>query len=398
LVAQPDHLQDVRIQIAEWSVVWLFARPNYMGERARHLSSVIFLQLGAAALGLRLLRVAAACFRHVLARDPNHIAALSYSAWISSELGQIEQSISLYQRLISLAPHSIDGYVGAANGLQRLGRHEPAIAYYREALNREPGNALVRYNLACSLAAVGESEEAASEYFHVVRTNPSDAQAAGNLAATLGQLGRWDEAVNWAGQALDHDPSPTHALNLGIALFELRRYAEAEGALSRGLALEPTSTEMRVRLALALAYQQKYARALEMIRNVATQDRNGPQAASSLVAVLTLKGDFDEAVHVATHFVERWPELPLAYETLGWAYLKRGDADKSLAAYNRATASDPGNPQLHACRGAALSLANRHREALEAFNKALQIAPDCLNDYPELAARLKESRATLDLR
>jgi tetratricopeptide (TPR) repeat protein len=351
--------------------------------------------IGVAAIHLNLLRLAAVCFHRVLARCPNDAESLTYLAWTSAQLGELEQSLNFYERLIGVRPDSSEGYLGAASSLQHLQRHEDAIAYYTQGIDREPANQLLRYNRASSLAAVGRTEEAIADYRRVIRANPSDAQALGNLAAALGVLRRWEEAVNFAERAMAAAPSATHACNLGITLLELGRYAEAELAFRRGLKFDPSSTEMHLRLALALSYRQKHVEAVHLLRVVTSTNPDTVDGMSTMVAVLTLHGDFDEAVRVAEQFVERWPDLPLAHETLGWAYLKRGYAHKSLAAYDRAISGDPHNVELHAGRGAALSLANRHAEALQAFNVALDMAPTCLSAYPEFGEAFERSRAAM---
>jgi tetratricopeptide (TPR) repeat protein len=350
--------------------------------------------LGASAFHLHLSNLAVICFRRTLEERPDDATALTYSAWLYSKRGELHESVKLYERLIRVAPDSVEGYVGAANGLQRLERHEAAIDYYREAIDRDPANSLSRYNLAISLFEVGRTQEAVGEYTRVVRANPTDAQAAGNLSAALGALKQWNDAAIWAERAMAAKPSATHAWNLGIALFELGRFPEAEMAFRRGLGFE-SSVPMQVRLALAMAHQKNYLDSLQNLREITRRNTGSIEAMAALVAVLTMKGDFDEAVQVAEQFVARWPELPLAHETLGWAFLKQGDAKQALAAYDRALQHDPDTGESHAGRGAALSLANRHSEAIEAFNTALAKAPDCFSDQPEFAEAFRISRAAM---
>jgi tetratricopeptide (TPR) repeat protein len=334
-------------------------------------------------------------FESILAQCPEHIGALYYMGWVMTDLGRFEESVAHYQRLLQRAPHSGAGHLGLANALQRLGRHEEAIDAFNAAIDTEPSNTLIQYNLAESLLACGRTQDALVVYRRVVRLEPEDAHAVGNLGATLGRLGHWEEALECDQRAMALNPSPVHARNLAVTLWELGRFPEAERACRQALELEPDSSELRVRLAMAMGKQGKHQQAIDLLTEVTTREPHNPVALSSLIAVLTLSGRTDAAVETARDFVQRHQDLALAHETLGWAYFKQGNADGALHCYESAIRLDPGNAELHAGRGAALSLAGRHREAIESFNVAVAAVPGYLDRYQELAECFAVSRKAL---
>lgn len=61
--------------------------------------------------------------------------------------------------------------------------------------------------------------------------------------------------------------------------------------------------------------------------------------------------EFEKAVSKFTGAVELKPDLPEAYNNLGFCYRKLGDLDKSLAAYDKALAQKPDFPQAREYRG-----------------------------------------------
>lgn len=50
--------------------------------------------------------------------------------------------------------------------------------------------------------------------------------------------------------------------------------------------------------------------------------------------------------------------------------------EEALTAYERTIQLDPGYPQVHCNKGAALASLKRHEEALTAYERAIQLDPD----------------------
>lgn len=359
-----------------------------LARRASYLPAVVALRVGSH-------RTAAALFDFFLAAVPNHVGALHHSGWVLAQLARFEESLQRYQRLRGLLPSSAVAHLGIAIALQQLGRHEEAIPAFNTALDADPENHVIQYNLARSLVAIGDVQDALVLYRRLVRLNPSDAEAAGNLAAALGELGHWPEALEEAKHAMSLQPSAIHARNLGVASFECDDFAGAAAAFRVALKFDPGSHDLQVRLATALAQQGEHDEAIMMLREVRVQSPQNHGAVSSLVVALVLACRVKEAVDVASRFAKENPALSLAYETCGWAYLKDENAVEALRAYERAISLDPETIELHAGRGAALSLAGRHEDALREFDFVLSHLPDYLERYPDFASHLATSRAAL---
>ena len=351
--------------------------------------------LGVLALRLGKLSLAAHWLQGALTDCPDDLSALHYLAGVLTELGRFEDSVAKYQELVERTPDSSAGRLGLANGLQRLGRHEEAIDAFQAALDRDFLDPLILYNLATSLIACGRLQDGLVVYRRLVRLQPEAADAIGNLGALLGILEHWEEALECGQRAFALEPNLTNAHNMAVSFFELGRFVEAEEAFRRALKFEPRSSDLRVRLAMALAEQEKHPEAIEVLGGILTEFADDSAALSYLVAVLAMAGRSEEAVGVATKFAGTCPTLSLAHETLGWAYMKQGSPERALRSYDDAIALAPDNPDLHAGRGAALSRAGRHHEAIEAFNVAVAAAPDCLRRNQELAQHFDISRKAL---
>jgi Flp pilus assembly protein TadD len=93
--------------------------------------------------------------------------------------------------------------------------------------------------------AVAPLEEAAR--------NSADPELETHLAVALGKAGRSDDALKWLYRAIERRPAYARAFQeLGSLLHAMRRYAEAETVLKRGLEAAPTVPELS--LALGAVY------------------------------------------------------------------------------------------------------------------------------------------------
>ena len=52
---------------------------------------------------------------------------------------------------------------------------------------------------------------------------------------------------------------------------------------------------------------------------------------------------YDESIFIFTKNTEMFPDLPNCYDSLGEAYLKKGDKENASVNYNKVLQLDPGN-------------------------------------------------------
>jgi tetratricopeptide (TPR) repeat protein len=235
-------------------------------------------------------------------------------------------------------------------------------------------------------------QDALVAYRRVVRQEPANAYAIGNLGATLGKLGHWAEALEFHEAAMKLAPNAVHAYNLAITLAELGRLDKAEDAFRTALGFEPGSTDLKMRLGMVLAQQEKHKDALEIVRSVIKEEPDNATALSLLSSVMILQGRVGVAVRVAQHLARRYPRQALSYTTLGWAYVKAGNPQSAVKAYEQGLLLEPANAELHAGRGVALSLLERHKEAMDCFNEAIRLDGTLIDANQELAQYLALSR------
>jgi predicted TPR repeat methyltransferase len=155
---------------------------------------------------------AQAIYDGILARLPDHPAALHYAGILKHQRGDTVTGIQMLQRSIGLEPRNGDAYTNLGNLLKSSGQLAPAIAAYLQA----------------------------------IALNPGDANAFSNLGIVLRAQGRLADAEAVLRKAIELAPEHPYAyLNLGTLLSGQERYAEAIEYLVRTIALAPHNDEAR---------------------------------------------------------------------------------------------------------------------------------------------------------
>jgi tetratricopeptide (TPR) repeat protein len=180
----------------------------------------------------------------------------------------------------------------------------------------------------------------------------------------------WEEAAARA---------PSSALvfnNLGRALADEGRFAEAETAYQRALALQPASAEALTNLGNLRARFEDWEGAAAHYRAALKIDsRFAPEAHNNLGNVLARTGQVDEAV---SHFEEALrlkTEYPEALNNLANTLAMRGDLAGAEDRYREAIRRKPAYPEAWLGLGGVLQETGRLDEAIECFQRCVQINP-----------------------
>lgn len=119
------------------------------------------------------------------------------------------------------------------------------------------------------------------------------------------------------------------------------RLTDSESLLRRALELSPGFTAARANLATILYKQQRPAEALQELDRI-TSDRETDLATASLrAAAVGRLGGHEEAIELYRHVLERRPNDPRIWMSLGHNLRTVGRVDEAIAAYRRGSELSP---------------------------------------------------------
>jgi predicted O-linked N-acetylglucosamine transferase (SPINDLY family) len=300
--------------------------------------------------------LAAAGYREILAREPEHFDALHTLGVLHLQTGQPAQAVAMIERALRIAPASAQAHNSLGEAYRRLGRLAEAEAGFREALVLAPDYADALSNLAAVLRRLGRGEEALQAYRRVLALRPGSADAQLRLGEMLTALGRAQEAIGALEAALAIDPDAAAAHNsLGVALREAGRLDDALAACQRAVALDP---------------------ALMLARFNAGN-------------ILREKGFLAEAVAAYRAAIGIEPGLAEAHNNLGSALKEQGNTEEALACYQQALALKPDFAEALFNMAQVLRETGRLAEAADAFRSLLEMRPEMAEAHYDLGNALK---------
>jgi arylsulfatase A-like enzyme/Flp pilus assembly protein TadD len=279
-------------------------------------------------------------------------------------------------QLVARFPAGYEGYANLATFLARSGEGGSAEAAARLYLKRFPDREDAPALLAMSLRVQGKLAEAAEvldaaesvhgsvpEYAHeraLIFGNQGDAEAAirlvrvaiaerpdepryystlAALAFSSGDLETGDAAID---SALAIDPTFLEPLKLRATYRAATRDLEGASAdLGRYLAARPYDAAMHFMRGVVFEQEGRFAEASAAYRRSIELDEAAFAPYNNLAMLLVEMGEIDQAVRMANRAYARASANPQVVETLGWVYLKKGLAARSVKLLERARALNP---------------------------------------------------------
>jgi tetratricopeptide (TPR) repeat protein/NAD-dependent dihydropyrimidine dehydrogenase PreA subunit len=205
---------------------------------------------------------------------------------------------------------------GLASLHRKLSRWPEAERNYLRALELDPHFEQARLELAAMYLQNGRPEDAVRQYRQGIETSEDGTRFVIELSRTLAASGKLDEAALALEQYLAQSESP--AVLAEIGLLKLRRGDPAGiGLLRQAMALDPTLTDARYNLAVALlgasseeGAAENQARILEAMSHLREVIAARPQFADAhynLAVAMFMSGRPDEAVPHARESIRLAP-------------------------------------------------------------------------------------------
>lgn len=167
--------------------------------------------------------------------------------------GDLAQALERYRAALAAKPADPELLANIGQILVALNRPAEAAPFLERAVEAEPFSITARFDLAVAYARSGKLQEAVEQYQALMQSDTADMRVAHNLGLALRQLGRNAEAAAAFERATALAPDRAPAwLGLALSLEADGRGDGAAIALERYLALEPAAQDadnVRVRIA-----------------------------------------------------------------------------------------------------------------------------------------------------
>ena len=358
----------------------LAAQPNY---------TEVHMQLGLALKAQRKLKEAIAAFRRAVAIKPDWAEAQYNLANALDDNGEFDEAAAAFHRAIAIKPDWADAHLALGNALKNQGKLEEAIAAYRATINIKPDYAMAHSNLGVALNDLGKLDEAITAYRRAIVIKPDYAVAHSNLGNALRAQGKLDEAIVAFRQAIAIRPdlAGVHS-NLGNALRDQGKLDEAIASYRRSITIKPDYAEAHSNLGDALRALGEVEEAITAYRQAIAIRPDLAETLSHLGVALADQGKFDEAIATYRWAIAIKPGCAEAHSNLGNALREQGKVEEAAAAHRQAIAIRPDLAEAYLNLGVALCDQGKLDNAVAACRQAIAIRPDFAEAHNNLLMEL----------
>ena len=349
--------------------------------------------------------------------DPDHATSYVNRATAQLRIGKIDEALRDLAAALAIDPHCGEAYFNRALVHSHRQQDDEALADLDRAIEAKPAFEDAWLNRAETHRRLKRNDEALRDFEHLIELARDPTAARLRRADYLHELDRRDEALTDLNAILDRSADHREALRKRTALFtELNRAEEALADLDHLLRLEPDDVEAlssRAELRRKLKRNDEaladYGRLIELGRDPAQNHRRradlcrdlgrADEAIAAYGEVVKLKPndadawfqraalEFNTGRHAAARddagkVIELAPQAPPPYQLRAIVNLVTfKEIEASLADWRRLSELNPKNAMAHYYVGALEMGRRKYDEALAAFDKAIEIAPDYVDAH-----------------
>ena len=312
-------------------------------------------------------------------QDPDFTEAFMMLGAVYGQLGRLPEAETTNRRVLALDPTLTEARFNLGNALKGQGKAEEAAECYRAVLRDKPDLVAAWSLLASSLLEAGDPAAASEAARQAITVSPDNWQSHLVLGRALHQQDEFTEAAANFLRATELAPDQADAWFLaGGALGQIGEFKQAEACCRRAIELMPEHAEAHLNLGNALREQHRIKEATKAFEVALEKLPESIEALCSLGGAHALLCQYHQAANCFRQAIEIQPDNANLYRSLGSILRLGGELTQSETACRRAVKLDPECSESYLELGETLSAQGRDEEALDAYDKALERAPDTI--------------------
>lgn len=276
-------------------------------------------------------------------------------------------------------------------------QYKEALDAFALVLKQNPDHFLTSFFAAVANAELGNLEQADTLATRVYAANPQYIPGRKLLALLKARRGDFKEVENLLRPVVQAKEDDVFAMNLlATALLRTGATDEAVGLLDRVAKIQPDSPQAQARLGASLLLGGKQNQGIEHLRTAVGLDPKLQQADLLLILNHMRAKQWDKAQAAVAAFQERNPGSPLPHTLRAQIQLAQGNRAKALEALDRANQIAPGDPGANMLLAALANQDKNLDQARGYYEAILKHHPDhvpALVRLAELESRTGKAEA-----
>jgi arylsulfatase A-like enzyme/Flp pilus assembly protein TadD len=313
------------------------------------------------------------------------------------DAGRLDQAESHLQDLVGKNPQQVmPQYFGMLNTIYKKKNDiDRVIAAWKKAIETFPRNDHFKINLAFEYYHMNRLEDSEKLAKQIIENNAKYTRAYILRGRIQEKRGRIDEALAYFEKALiSESQNVSLKINYAKLLGQNRDFPKALEICRELLADESVSADPGVKgkIGIVLTEIHKNDLAFQVLNDVAAAGKADAETWNYLGILYFRKRDFSQSLQAYQTSIKLDPKIAKTYNNLGTLYLTLFHRQKdprlhrqAIDAFNKALELDPNLVSALNGRGSAFIFANRVRDALKDWEKAIAIKPDFTDIYFNIA-------------
>ena len=299
---------------------------------------------------------------------------------MSKEMNLKQEVVDIYSNLLELYPDKPELHFEMANAYADNGETEKAIEALNELEKRVGASEAIAMNKFSLYSMIDNKEKAFEEIQQIIDKNPGDSRYIILMGDLYMDNNQKDKALSYYEEAKLIDPDYPALILSMVNYYERTGNSEAaQNELSK--AITGTIMDVDTKIQLLTRYlgvlQQNsldLKQANPLFESLFEQHPNNTQLNLIYGNVLSLQGDYSNAVKQFEIFIEDNPDNPGGYEQIIRAALPKEDFVKVREVTTNALKYLPQEPQFYYYLGAVNYQEKKYKEALSVFEKGIEEA------------------------
>lgn len=344
------------------------------------------------------------CFNKAIEIAPNRAVSYSNRANARNDMGDVDGAMGDYNKAIEIDPEYAQGYHNRGGLLVRKGNFDAAIADFDKAIEIDPLYANAFYGRALVCEGKGELEGAINNYSKAAEINPRDFECICRRGSAYYEKGDISSAISDFDKVIEINAKYVSAfINRGSARVKKSDFNGAADDFTKAIGIDPSNYVSYYNRGLVRKEMNDldgaiadFNKAIEInpedadiyyARGLALGKRGDTEGLYDFMKVLKLSPEHP-AAQVIRDVVKRRKDKPSSRESgseefnsTGALFANMGRIDEALENFNRAIQLNPNNAEAHANRGGILFTKGDFRDAIIDYTRAIEINPGFAGAY-----------------
>jgi tetratricopeptide (TPR) repeat protein len=296
--------------------------------------------------------------------------------------GELQRAEAELRQAAKLAPTNPDVLAGLGTILAQQGKLEESTTLFRRVLQIRPQEMMIRRYLAANLWQLHRYSEAKENLKVILRQQPNDRPSRLLLGMVSENVGDYVTATRMLGSVPDElRKQPESIAALARSYYHLRQIDKARGALEQLTAQQagPQSVLLGAQIADQM---QDYQIAEELLASIRSTFPDRPRLEYNLALVEYHAGEFAQSQQLLEALINSGSKNAALFNLLGWCQHKQGRPKEAVKALEESIQMAPSEETNYLDLGKLLL-------AQHSLPRALQLARETTSSFPNSAEALE---------